>query len=523
MNMAGRRLASAGSPAKSICGSSSAGLILLGLVAAVACKQSPPAPAAEETPEAKHERACERFANEMAQTGLLAGQLVVTALDDDPDSASRGRSEMKSIAQKMRRDLFDKCMQWPEEVMECLPPLGILKTGCEERLLAAMEGATPAPEHVPPGPAPAWTYALEHEPRAIAVASDGTVIVVADALLGLREGKVVWRKEGDFEGWLVALPGDRPTWVAGVEDRVVALDPISGAERWSATLPGVPDAYEPELEPVRAHVKAATPLGDGLLVGDAEARFFRIDPPRCLPERKGGQGQCVTAEGALPDEMLESDTGLFVIGSLRYLWEDDVLRGFSADWRRQMSARAHDGLSQVAVAQARLVLVVDEDLVELDPTQCRGESEFAPSGWPQPGALAMGDECEECSAPPPGCRRWRAYVEDVTGDPPALLDDGAVVVHADGFSLALAQGEPRWKATTGGSGPLVTDGTRVFGFSTGLREDGPSGLFELAAADGELRWLTPLVADYELRLALAGGWLAAASEGTVTLLALPPA
>jgi hypothetical protein len=546
------------------------------LLGAACTKGDAPAPADAQTPEAKHEQECERFATEMARTGLIAGQVLVTALDDDPESASRGRAEMKQGAQQLRRELFDKCMQWPEEVMGCLPPLGILKDGCEERLLAAMDGAKPPPEHVPPGPAPAWSFALPGEPRHVAVTSDGTVLVVGAALVGLRDGKLAWRKDGEFDGWLLPLPGKPSTWVGGIEDRVVAFDPADGSERWSARLPTVedesgepsadddepPEGSEPpagdELDTfgTKADVQVATLHGDGLLVGDAAARFFRVDPRHCASiggsdtgkdkatgkdkdtgknkgKRKATAGACVTSDGRLPDEILESDARLFVdANDKRYLWESGILRAFAKGWRPLMTARAHDMLSHVTAAEGRLVLIVDHDVVELDPTQCRGEATFGPSGWPQPGALVIreADECDECRDPPPGCRRWRVYLDDVTGESPALLHDGAVVVHHDGYTLALHEGQTRWKVFTGGGGPLATDGTRVLGFSTGLREGDVPGVFEVAAADGGLRWRTALPVDVgqfyfsdDIRLALAGTWLAVTYEETVLAIPLPPA
>jgi len=529
------------------------------LLAAACTKDDALAPASAETPEAKHERECEQFATDMARTGLIAGQLLVTALDDDPAAASRGHDELKASAQQLRQELLGKCMQWPEEVMACLPPFGILKDGCEERLLAAMDGAKPPPEHVPPGPPPAWSFRLEGEPRHAAMTSDGTVLVVGDELMGLRDGKAVWRKEGRFASWLLLLPGQPSTWVGGLEDRVVAFDPADGSERWSATLPAVTDGEdgdgsaddeggEPEdgeLEAfeTKAEVQAATLHGGRLLVGDAAARFFRVDPARCAASSGSGSGKgkdkdkadagaCVTPDGRLVDEILESDAHLFVDeNDKRYLWESGIVRAFAKDWRPLMTARAHDMLSSVTVAEGRLVLIVDHDVVELDPTQCRGEATFAPSGWPQPGALVIreADECDECRKPPPGCRRWRVYLDDVTGEAPALLRDGAVAVHHDGYTLALHAGETRWKVFTGGGGPLATDGTRVLGFSTGLREGDTPGVFEVAATDGELRWRTVLPVDVgevyfsdDIRLALGGTWLAAVYEETVFAIPLPP-
>lgn len=505
-----------------------------------ACKDAPPTPAAELTPQARQQQECERFATDMARTGLIAGQVLVTALDDDPASAERGRAEMKQGAQQMRRELYDRCMTWPEDVMQCLPPLGTLKDGCEEKVLAAMEGATPPPKDVPPGPAPAWRVALPSQPQHVAMSLDGTALVVtSEGLLGVRDGAIAWRKEGRYGAWLVPLPGEPTTWVAGVEDRVVGLDPADGRERWQARLPPV------ESEPVdgldglveKPYVRHAAWHADGLLVGDAQARLLRVDPARCAASeatpRATREDACVTVEGRLPDEVLEEEARLLVDAKgRRYLWESGVVRALSDDWRTLMTARAHDTLSHVTVDGERLVLLVDDEVVELDPTQCRDQAPFAPSQWPQPGVMFVrdADECSDCEAPPPGCRRSRVFLDGLTPEAPALTRDGAVVVHHDGYTLALHDGAPRWKASTSGSGPLVSDGSRVLGFSTGLREGDPPGVIELGASDGALRWLTPLPVEVgdlyfgsDIHLALGGPWLAVAYQETLLVLPLPPA
>ncbi len=546
------------------------------LIGTGACKDAPPTPAAELTPQARQQQECERFATDMARTGLIAGQVLVTALDDDPASAERGRAEMKQGAQQMRRALYDRCMTWPEDVMQCLPPLGTLKDGCEEKVLAAMEGATPPPKDVPPGPAPAWRVALPSQPQHVAMSLDGTALVVtSEGLLGVRDGAIAWRKEGRYGAWLVPLPVEPATWVAGVEDRVVGLDPADGRERWQARLPpieGEPIEGEPvEGEPIegepgedgdglgglgglgeKALVRHAAWHADGLLVGDAEARLLRVSPARCAapeaargaapeasrrPAPRAARGAtpeaCITVVGRLPDEVLEEEARLLVDAKgRRYLWESGVVRALSDDWRTLMTARAHDTLSHVTVDGERLVLLVDDEVVELDPTQCRGEAPFAPSQWPQPGVMFVrdADECSDCEAPPPGCRRSRVFLDGLTSEAPALTRDGAVVVHHDGYTLALHDGAPRWKASTGGGGPLVSDGSRVLGFSTGLREGDPPGVIELGASDGALRWLTPLPVEVgdlyfgsDIHLALGGPWLAVAYQQTLLVLPLPPA
>jgi len=505
-------------------------VIVLALLASGACKKDEPAAAAS-APLSRPQQ-CEQFAQEMASTVLLTGQILVTALDDEPAGASAqaGREEMKDAARKVRVDLTAKCMTWPEEVMQCLPPLGILREGCEQRLLAAMDGATPPPEHVPPGPAAAWSFALESEPRALAVADDGTVVVIAgvegSALVGLRDGAVAWRREGDHAPWLLPLPGAPLTWVAAEANTVVAFDPETGTERWVASLPALPED-EGGSEPV---VKVAAVDGTGLLVGDAEARFFSLRPAAC----ESGAAACVDALGRLTDEFLDTDARLFVSAAgRRTLREDDAVRVLDPDWRAVATIGAHDALGAVVPREGGLMLVVDDDVVDLDPSRCEGAGDvtLGVSGWPQPGALTIGaSACEACRPPPPGCRRWRVYVEGSTSNQPVRLADGMVVIHGDEHTHGLHQGLPRWKIGLGGVGPLATDGARVFGVGIGHEEDDPPVVFELDPATGVPRWQSPLGGDDEtsvygsdVRIGLASGRLAVSAQQRVVVFAVPDA
>ncbi len=506
-------------------------LLTLGVSELGACSKKDPPPAEEESPEAKHKRQCERFATETAEQAVLAGQILVTALDDDPAGAKAdaNRGEVRAEARTLRKELMDKCMTWPEDVMRCLSPLGMLRDGCEERVLAAMDGATPRPKEIPAGPKPSWTFTFESEPRALEIADDGTVVAVAgvesDGLVGFRDGKVAWRKAGDHARWLLPVPGSPPTWVAAEENRVVAFDPSTGAERWTASLPALAEDDGGGTPAVRT----AAVSGQDLLVVDGEARFFSVSPERCATP-PGTEG-CVETQGQLEGTYFDNDVHLQVDATgKRYVWEGDQLRVFSAQMQRSMTIGAHDGLGQVILDDERLVLLIDSDVVVLDPTRCESGTPIAPSGWPQPGALVLSEsECEGCVDPPQGCRAWRSFVRDSTYDRPALLDDGTVVVHAEEYTQAIVDGTVRWKIGLGGRGPLVTDGRRVFGVSGGLREGEPPALLELDPATGIPRWQIPLnveggesIDGEQIRLAQGKGWLVVSVEQTLTALKLPP-
>ncbi len=529
-------------------------VIVMGMVLASACKKNPPEPARDDSPQAKQRRACDRFATETAQTAALAGQMLVTALDEAPmgAEADRSRAGIRNEARKAKTQLFDKCMTWPQDVLDCLPPLGILKSGCEEKLLAAMDGAQAAPTDIPAGPKPAWTVTLDGTVHSLAVTDDGSVLASTPSgdrtVHGIRNGAIAWQKWDHSTPWLVHAPGPTPTWLTGVDNRLVAFDPATGEERWSAVLPalryddGDPDDVDEtdELDGLATYpsVRLVARDGDAWVVGDAEARFFRVNPADCAKSSAtpGGQAKassCVVPDGNLTDEYLDSDAQLWLDGNgNRYLWEDRMLRAFASDWRLLMTVEAHESLEHVVMFEDRLVLVIDQEVVELDPTQCRGSGTFGVSDWPHPGTMVFegSDECSHCQRPPPGCRRSHVDVDTMGTQTPGLSSDGAVVVHTDGYTQALAGGASRWKVVTRGMGPLVAAGDHLFGAGDSLRdEDGPVGLFELSPADGTMRWRSPLPAtgdtsyySDDIRLAHAPGWLVASFESTVVGLPLPP-
>jgi outer membrane protein assembly factor BamB len=351
------------------------------------------------------------------------------------------------------------------------------------------------------------------------------VAIVDRTLVGVRDGAVVWQVLDEVRDWLILNSG---VAVVARRERVIAIDPKDGRERWSVGLPPLPDADEFTSTP-RAEI--ATVAHDGLWIGDSEARFFRVHPDRCARNtaKKTAAG-CLVAAGALVEETLDEDARLYVDAEgRRALKEFGVVRMFDASWKATLTARAHDHLGAVTLAPAGLMLVIDDDVVLLDPSRCEGE--FAPSGWPQPGVLYFkdGDECKGCAAAPPGCRTWRMFVEGVNNEPPIAGDDGAVIVNVDGSTRALRAGETAWQTTTGGGGALLRIGDRVLGVSTGLEENDPLAVFELAIADGVHRWRSPLPISLpgsifftdDIVLAHGGGWVIAGYRETIAALRRP--
>lgn len=510
-----------------LCPPRALGLAML-VVAGLGCNGSKPAEPAQTDPAEQRKQDCDRFATDMARTGAVAGHVLITALDDRPNDdpqVQQGRAEVRSMARKLHQQYYDKCMGWPEEVMRCLPPLGILRDGCEQRLLAALDGATPRPTDIPAGPKPTWSFALESEPRRLRLSSDGTVVVIAgvesDDLVGLRDGAVAWRRDGEHSHWLLPVAGDDTLVATAEREQWLTVRAADGKEVWTATLPGLPDEDD-----AGATIATATTAGPGYVVGDSEARLFDLDPGACS---RGGAG-CWTERARLPDEILDGDSRLFATtAGERLLWEGDTVRLFDARWRQRATFGAHDRIDTVVVGDD-LVMLIDEDLVRIEPGQCSGESTIAPSGWPQPGALVYegADSCEDCVSPPNGCRDWRIHAKDADGAAPVRLEDGTWLLHTDGKTLGIREGAPRLLAVTGGYGPMATDGERVFAITLGPGEDDPPAVVELSPTDGAIMWASPLPADPDtsvysddLRIAVAGERLAVSYAQTVSLFSLP--
>ncbi len=501
------------------------------LALASACgREEPAASAPEPTPQQLREERCAAFAEDAARTARFTGVALEVALTDRSKWTAQTGQKLAGIGGEVGRELLARCMQWPDDVIDCLGLFGMLKSGCEEKLAGALGVAEPKlAADIPAGPAQAWKLALPEKPTALAILADGTVITIVDRqLLAARAGAIAWQSLEDLRGWLV-VTGD--TILVATSDRIVAVDPAAGHERWSVALPPIAGADEYSDTP---KAEIVTLAADGLWIGDSEARFFRLVPDRCARNspKKTAAG-CLTPAGALVDETLDSDARLTVDSAgRRALHEFGVVRMFDERWSTTLTARARDYLGAAALGPAGLALVVDEDVVLLDPGQCT-DRPFAPSGWPQPGQLYIrgSDECSECVAPPPGCRLWRMFVEGVANEVPVLGDDGLVVVNAGDHTVALRDGAEVWRTVTAGGGRLIRVGDGVIGVSTGLGEDTWLGLFELGLADGAHRWRAPLGLEIpessyysgDITLTHGDGWIVAGYRESIAVFKRPGA
>lgn len=491
----------------------------------VGCTRSdPPADAAPvDDPAARRRERCESLARESAQLARLGGAAVVVALGGagDAQATEKAGESLTAASEQAAREVVARCMTWPDDVIDCLGLFGALDDECEDKLAAALGVAVSRPpKDLPAGPAPAWSLALDEAPAQLLIARDGTLLARVDRrLVAVRDGAIAWRlaDEADAIEALLLEETDAPAVLVARGDRLASVAVADGRERWSVALPPHPD----EFETATARTVARDPGDASYLVGDSAARFYRLRPGRCAAKKPAKS--CLTPAGRLDDEVFEEEARLVLTDDgRRLLREPGLFRIFDAEWRAQLDARAHDGLGTAVLTPDGVVALIDSDVVALDPARC-GSEPFAPSAWPQPGRLHSRelDLCPECAAPPSGCRRWRVYVDDLDDERPALLESGAVVVQAEGVTLALADGRTLWKTTTGGAGPLLRLGDLVYGVSTGLEEDDPIAVFALSAADGAHRWRTPLpdlrVDSFysldEIVLAHGGGWLVAGYRG----------
>ena len=106
----------------------------------------------------------------------------------------------------------------------------------------------------------------------------------------------------------------------------------------------------------------------------------------------------------------------------RWLWESYDVRAFDAEWNTKVALRAHDSLSAVHVFDGGAALLIDGEVMVIDPAQCGGSEEFkAPSKWPHKGELVIGamDECKGCSKPPSGCWPPRSCIAAADSPPTA--------------------------------------------------------------------------------------------------------
>lgn len=397
-----------------------------------------------------------------------------------------------------------------------------------DRLGAMVTGDAVEPLNVDDGPAPAWIQDIKHEFTEFELTADGTILLLRDGnLVGLRDGSQTFVLEGNYYGWIATPPSaDEPSIIptadgfmgvssAGVIMFEVPLpmepdgadeeDEESETEGESESDTDADDHYDYDVGPTNAAARAIARAGDEWIVGDAEARFFRFSSAACESDPK----TCARPLGRLDEETLDSDAQLYVAdGELIVLQEGDVLRAFAPDLTQRWELRAKDMLGHVHLSDKgplRVIALIDDDLVLLDPQRCDAPKHFRPSSYPQKGRLVIGESCDpewdDCTPPgptPSGCVLSRTYLEDVDFAAFAVVGDGTVVLNGT-ETAAMLNGERQWQHQLYSSGDIVPASGALFTVSVNEDDGDPMQLWSLTA-DGEVAWKSELPANID-------GWI----------------
>jgi hypothetical protein len=433
-------------------------LLALACTAGCTAKAPPPATVAAAKPD-KRAR-CESLARDTAPIA----RMTVGGLAGAAEGPMPSDEELTDLTREAYAAIVAECMTWPDRVVECYSALAIFDAECRQ-VLAEFNGEVTLPKDVPAGPPVAWSHEFAGDPDTVRIDDQGRVFAVVDdetsgesRIVALEGGEVRWSRTDAFAGAL-ALEGGEV--VTARRDELVALDPDSGAVRWSAALP--PDRGE--LGDEHPHVRAFVRAEDRWAVVDAAGRFFSIAPAACKPDARKS---CVRAFGRLADEQLEDDALLLALadGSLVLradgaIDDDDgyrlleSVRRLDQDFDVLWQLVARESLDRVAPVPDGVAAVVDGELLVLDALECELGSAFASAPWSRqsPARESDEDECPECSSPKAACIRGRWPVEDVFG-PPVAGPNGAVILNAGGSTHAFAAAGG-WKAPTAAWGRAV--------------------------------------------------------------------
>ncbi len=478
---------------------------------------------------------CQKISDQLVQQAELAMKMVAAmAGPDDEDGAelaAEAKSEMRAMAEKMKTD----CLTWPEETLECFadPVYAMRHTDECERAAAAYSGEPLPPADVPAGPEPAWTHTFAGKPSTLRLLADGLVVARFydydsgegdaegtwyKALVAVKDGKPLWAHEGDYDASITEI--DDATFGVVQEGKLLAITAATGETAWTFRLSteGI-EGFDPEYDSA-PWIKVVAREGDGLIVGDGEARFSRVS----------GNGTKQESLGRLTDETLDSDAE-FVVSpdGLRWLWETYDVRAFDAQWNTKVALRAHDSLSAVHPFDGGAALLIDGEVMVIDAGKCGGSTEFAaPSKWPHKGEMFVRDmdECADCGQPPAGCVVWQSYVADVSHEPMAALPDGGWAVSDGTHTFAFRDGKEIWKSATSAGGRTIFDGSVYAIWPGGEEDDEPMKLWALAPATGKHQWGSVLpkkpggwmYSTDEVHLHKAGDWLLAGYGDTISLL-----
>ncbi len=498
------------------------------------CKGAPKEQA-DATSDAGKASRCEAIAKKTGNMALAVTGALSLAAENDAKALQASQAEAKAELTGVVAELRERCMTWPDRTLKCLDsPLWAAghRDECERAVAEAMGEPLP-PTDVEAGPSPSWTYTFPGDPEPLLTRDGGWMLartheyrsdddpaggVSKHWLTAVRDGAKLWEQERFVSAQILDLGAQGIGVLAS--GSLELLDPETGPPRRVIELTGKeqPD-FDAEYDSAPSIATFAPHPDGGLMLGDEDARFYRADDEGTI-----------TLLGQLNDEMLDSDARLFVRGGRTWLWEGYDLRAFDDAWKTSVNLGARESLSAVQFADGHLLLLIDDEVVRVDPAQCGGTRPIAVSQWPHRGDMRFGDEdeCEGCIRPPAGCVVWRAHVRDISHEPMASLA-GGVVVNDSTQTMLLRDGAPAWKSATAAGGPTAV-GSAVYVVSPGNEEDAATKLWALDPGSGAPQWVSTLPAQNDswmystddIHVQTRGAWLYAGFESSVSAFELSP-
>jgi outer membrane protein assembly factor BamB len=265
---------------------------------------------------------------------------------------------------------------------------------------------------------------------AILLLADGTVVRRGWNLEAWRDGKRLWKLDQDAERWwIVELATGL---VVGLDAKIAALDPATGAERWSTKVP------------TTLRVGAGGIAPDGSLWVTPGEDVFRLDLTKCAAKLPCVHKLPGNADGAGAGELAFFPDGrALVVPELKLLDRTGNMVGSIVTDR--------DVLSALPLANGKLAVnLAADELLLLDAARCRRR--VALSGVDR-------DTCRDCKPAPSGCVAKRVAAGSL-GGPIALGND--VVYTADGVLVrANASLATKWKTAAHVRGAPVAVGDEL--------------------------------------------------------------
>ena len=419
-----------------------------------------------------------------------------------------------------------QCMQWPEEVFECMRKGDETSPKCKEAMTHVTGRVATDVAKAPAGPpvvARAKLGEVRWDGMPVSLVADGTLIAgPKDAIVAVdATGKERWQVAISHGNWLlvdngIVLVGDHET------QDLVALDVATGAPKWRVTVPKHADEGISDRT-----TEGAVRVGDRVLVPTADGRFLRVDPAACAkPKQKG----CIEQAFALAGETID-DPQLLAIGDDILIGESNAIRRLSPTGKVLAWIHVRDSFGGFAVgSDQRLAAVMDDELVLFDLPRC-DQSEAIALPRKQGRMYMRGEgECESysCTAAPDGCLVARSELSDVDSHAPTILRDGSVMVsNYDGPARAAINGNKHWASEVDSIGPIREIGDTVVFVSRGDDLE-PARVIALDTATGKAKWTSKLdgivstvSSTTDVTIATAGPWLVAGAKGDVAWIKLP--